>query len=213
LTDQVYEAIHGWIVNGELPAGHRLRVRDLAERVGTSVMPVREAIRRLTEAGLVVHEPYKGASVRGLDLVELDHAYDVRILLEAEAARLGAEAADQRAIDHMQRHWSQLELAARRGDFTEALAQDEQLLERLYACSGNEIMQGVIRGLWHRCRPYRLLWARAAMTTEGTHLWRYKPALITAAVAKDGRAAETVIRESYGAAKQALAAMVSAQTL
>jgi DNA-binding GntR family transcriptional regulator len=47
LTDQVYAAIHEAIMNGELPAGSRLRVRDLAAQVGTSVLPVREAIRRL----------------------------------------------------------------------------------------------------------------------------------------------------------------------
>ena len=41
LTDQVYAMIRAAILNGEMPAGTRLRVRDLAERVGTSVMPVR----------------------------------------------------------------------------------------------------------------------------------------------------------------------------
>ena len=50
-TDQVYAATHEAIMNGELPAGSRLRVQDLAAQVGTSVLPVREAIRRLEEAG------------------------------------------------------------------------------------------------------------------------------------------------------------------
>ena len=52
LTDQVYTVIREAILHGEMPAGTRLRVRDLAAQVGTSVMPVREAIRRLEEAGL-----------------------------------------------------------------------------------------------------------------------------------------------------------------
>jgi DNA-binding GntR family transcriptional regulator len=47
LTDQVYAVLHEAIISGELPAGSRLRIRDLAAQVGTSVMPVREAIRRL----------------------------------------------------------------------------------------------------------------------------------------------------------------------
>ena len=41
LTDQVYAVLHEAIMSGELPAGSRLRIRDLAEQVGTSVMPVR----------------------------------------------------------------------------------------------------------------------------------------------------------------------------
>ena len=49
LTDQVYATLHEAIISGELPAGSRLRIRQLAEQVGTSVMPVREAIRRLGE--------------------------------------------------------------------------------------------------------------------------------------------------------------------
>ena len=89
LADQVYAALHEAIMSGELPAGSRLRIRDLAEQVGTSVMPVREAIRRLEEAGLAEREPHKGAVVKGLTLEELVHVYGVRRLLEGEAARLG----------------------------------------------------------------------------------------------------------------------------
>ena len=91
LTDQVDGVLHHAILNGELPAGSRLRIRDRAEQVGTSVMPVREAIRRLEEAGLAEREPHKGAVVKGLTLEELVHVYGVRRLLEGEAARLGSE--------------------------------------------------------------------------------------------------------------------------
>ncbi|MEQ7739097.1 GntR family transcriptional regulator, partial [Escherichia coli] len=91
LTDQVYAMIHAAILSGDLPAGSRLKVRDLAEQVGTSVMPVREAIRRLEETGLAEREPHKGAVVKSLTLAELVHAYDVRRLLETEAAKLGCQ--------------------------------------------------------------------------------------------------------------------------
>ena len=83
--------IHEAIMSGDLPAGSRLKVRDLAAQVGTSVLPVREAIRRLEEAGLAERSPHKGAVVKGLTLEELVHVYDVRRLLEVAAARSGAE--------------------------------------------------------------------------------------------------------------------------
>src|SRR3954470_16232795 len=89
-------------MSGELPAGARLRVRDLALQVGTSVMPVREAIRRLEEAGLAERSPHKGAVVKGLTLEELVHVYDVRRLLEVEAARLGAARIIAEDCDEMQ---------------------------------------------------------------------------------------------------------------
>ncbi|MFG2888144.1 GntR family transcriptional regulator [Streptomyces sp. NPDC048248] len=76
-------------MSGELPAGDRLRIRGLAAEVGTSEMPVREAIRRLEEAGFVERTPHKGAVVKGLNLAELVHLHDVRRLLEVETARAG----------------------------------------------------------------------------------------------------------------------------
>src|SRR6478609_6618521 len=92
LTDRVFDTIHAAIMSGDLPAGTQLKVRDLAEQVGTSVMPVREAIRRLEESGLAVREPHKGAVVKNLTMTELVHTYQVRTLLEIEAARLGGSA-------------------------------------------------------------------------------------------------------------------------
>src|SRR5215471_16650362 len=102
LADQVYAVIREAILKGEMPAGTRLRVRDLAEQVGTSVLPVREAIRRLEEAGLAERSPHKGAVVKGLTLEELVHVYDVRRLLEVEAARLGVARIVPADCDKMQ---------------------------------------------------------------------------------------------------------------
>jgi DNA-binding GntR family transcriptional regulator len=102
MTDQVYAILHEAIISGELPAGSRLRIRDLAAQVGTSVMPVREAIRRLEEAGLAEREPHKGAVVKGLTLEELVHVYGVRRLLEGDAARLGAERISPEDCERME---------------------------------------------------------------------------------------------------------------
>ena len=59
VADQVYEILARQIFDGELAAGARLPVRDLADRVGTSVMPVREAIRLLVKNGLAVTHPHR----------------------------------------------------------------------------------------------------------------------------------------------------------
>ncbi|MDO5696437.1 MAG: GntR family transcriptional regulator [Dermatophilus congolensis] len=201
LADQVFNTLHGWIVDGELRPGQRLRVRDLAEAVGTSVMPVREAIRRLVESGLAESEPYKGARVRRLDVDELEHAYDVRILLEGEGARLGALAGDDGLADRMHEHWLELRRYADAGDVGAALAQDELLLEELYAASGNEILVGIIRGLWDKCRPYKVAWATAGPGEGELGIWHYKPELVSAVRARDGDSAAQILRTSYLEAK------------
>ncbi|MDL9938651.1 GntR family transcriptional regulator [Gordonia sp. ABSL1-1] len=204
LADQVFETLRGWIVSGQLAPGYRLRVRDIADLVGTSVMPVREAIRRLVESGLAIHEPYKGARVRGLDTAELEHAYDVRILLEGEAARLGALAAAPAVADRMQEHYAIIESATASGDVTGSLHHDEALLDELYRAAGNEIIRDIIHGLWDRCRPYKALWAGGPDRLGHVEIWSYQPELIAAVRVNDADTAERVVRASYENAKTAI---------
>lgn len=81
------------IRNGTLPPGARLRETELADRLGISRTPVREAIRQLEADGLVVHLPRQGATIRTLDHAEVVELYEMRAVLEGTAARLAARAA------------------------------------------------------------------------------------------------------------------------
>lgn len=201
LTDRVFSAIHGAIMSGELPAGARLRVRDLALQVGTSVMPVREAIRRLEEAGLAERVAHKGAVVKGLTLVELEHVYDVRILLEAEAAGLGGAAVAPDDCARMRQRCDEMARAVDDGRIVDALNQDEALLTVLYTAGGNPVLLDMVRGLWQRCRPYKILGARRAVESSDGTLWSFQPRLIEAAQDHDGHAAAAITRESLRSAK------------
>ncbi len=78
---------------GNLHPGARLRETELAERLGISRTPVREAIRQLETDGLVVHLPRQGATIRSLDHAEVVELYEMRSVLEGTAARLAARAA------------------------------------------------------------------------------------------------------------------------
>ena len=61
IGDQVFEALQASILSGEYRSGDRLRIRQLAASLGTSVMPVRESLARLEEVGLVETRPPRGA--------------------------------------------------------------------------------------------------------------------------------------------------------
>ncbi len=84
-TVAVLEAIKHAILTGELKPGRPLVETDLAELLGVSKTPVREALKTLAGAGLVTMNPYKGAAVRVVDDEQARHVYDVRLLLEPEA--------------------------------------------------------------------------------------------------------------------------------
>jgi DNA-binding GntR family transcriptional regulator len=84
-TVAVLDAIKHAILAGELRPGQPLVETDLAEVLGVSKTPVREALKTLAGAGLVTMSPYKGAAVRVVDDEQARHVYDARLLLEPEA--------------------------------------------------------------------------------------------------------------------------------
>lgn len=93
VREAAYAHLRGSILAGFLPPGARISEPGLAEQLGISRTPVREALQRLSQEGLVELSPGKGARVRTLSADEVREVYDVRALLEAEAASLAARNA------------------------------------------------------------------------------------------------------------------------
>lgn len=91
--ENVYQRLIEEIRSGALAPGARLRETELADRLGVSRTPIREAIRQLENDGLVSHLPRVGAAVRSLDYAEVMELYDMRAVLEGTAARMAARAA------------------------------------------------------------------------------------------------------------------------
>ncbi len=95
-TEAVLDAIKRAILAGELRPGQGLVETELAQMLGVSKTPVREALKTLAGAGLVTMSPYRGATVRAIDPASAAAIYDLRLLLEPEAVRRavggGAEA-------------------------------------------------------------------------------------------------------------------------
>src|SRR5580693_8188092 len=83
----VERAVAHWIFKGELSAGQKLTEQDIAERLGVSRGPVREALRALADAGLLQIEQNRGAYVRKIDFEEAVEIHDVYSALEELAAR------------------------------------------------------------------------------------------------------------------------------
>lgn len=107
-----YRQILSEIQQGRLLPGARLRETELAERLGISRTPVREAIRQLEADGLVTHLPRQGASVRGLEYGEVIELYEMRAVLEGTAARLAARMALPVEIEELAALNAQLAAAA-----------------------------------------------------------------------------------------------------
>src|SRR5699024_10282630 len=87
LHNKVCSVLRKAILKGELQAGERLVQAQLAEAIGVSRMPIREALRTLELEGLVVMEPHKGAVVRPISKEDIEEIYELRIALEPLALK------------------------------------------------------------------------------------------------------------------------------
>lgn len=102
LRDRAYNHIRAKLISGGLRPGARLSNRVLANEIGMSFIPVREAISQLVSEGLVVHEPKLGCFVKELNRQEIAEWYDFREGLEVHAVLKTAETASHEQIDELQ---------------------------------------------------------------------------------------------------------------
>jgi DNA-binding GntR family transcriptional regulator len=93
LADRVYRRIRALILAGELAPGEPLRQEALAEGLGTSRTPLREALNRLASEGLIEFRPHRSAVVATFTQRDIEADYEARALVEPAAARLAAERA------------------------------------------------------------------------------------------------------------------------
>lgn len=93
----VHHALRAAVLDGTLPSGARLVQSDLAQQLGVSTTPVREALRDLATEGLVVLDPHRGAVVRALNIEEVRELYELRMTLEPlMVQRVAASITDER---------------------------------------------------------------------------------------------------------------------
>jgi DNA-binding GntR family transcriptional regulator len=116
LRAQIKDVILQRIVTGEYPPGARLVETRIAQELGVSQAPVREALRDLEQLGCIVHEPFRGCSVRAFSAAELLEAFPVRAALEALAARLAADRITEPELLELAERLETMRAAARRGD-------------------------------------------------------------------------------------------------
>jgi DNA-binding GntR family transcriptional regulator len=114
--ERIKDVILQRIVSGEYAPGSRLVETRIAQELGVSQAPVREALRDLEQLGCIVHEPFRGCSVRAFSVDELLEAFPVRAALEALAARLAAEHITEPELLRLAELLETMREAARRGD-------------------------------------------------------------------------------------------------
>jgi DNA-binding GntR family transcriptional regulator len=190
-TAAVLDAIKHAILAGELRPGQALVEAELAQALGVSKTPVREALKTLAGAGLVTMSPYRGASVRVIDGDSAHAIYDLRLLLEPEAVRRAAGRGSG---------WDAARQALARADAAPGEAErsiaNREFHRALYLECGNPLLVGVLDDL----RDQTALVSAAAWQHEPS--WRQEAgehrAILAAAAAGDAEQAGRLLAAHIG---------------
>jgi DNA-binding GntR family transcriptional regulator len=150
--DEIYRAVRDEIIAGVIGSGTFLREEDLAERFGVSRTPVREALRRL-ETERIVERWQRGRRVPKISLTEALQLYDLRALLEGEAA---AQAAESRSASDLV-ELEELTTRDRRLENSELARLTANLLfhTTVWSAAHNPVLDDVLRGLFARLAGVR----------------------------------------------------------
>lgn len=149
------EAIREAIKNGVLKPRERLMEIQLAEELGVSRTPIREALRKLELEGFIVMVPRKGAYVADMSLKDIADVFEIRTALEALAAGLAAERITDEELEEMERLLVEKGEAIKSSDMDKLVEVDTKFHEAIYHASRNQRLFAIINNLREQIQRYR----------------------------------------------------------
>jgi DNA-binding GntR family transcriptional regulator len=194
MADIAYDELRRRILSGDLPAGSRIDQDAEAERLRSSRMPIREALRRLGAEGLVDIAPHRGAVVRALSAADLEDLYVMRLALEGVAGRLGAEQHSPEDLELMRQMLPAMEEVVARDDPVAWLELDWSFHRTLYLAAQRPRLLQTIHQLREEARRYRTVGLSLPRVLE-VSLHEHR-AMIEACERKDGEEVEVLIRQA-----------------
>jgi DNA-binding GntR family transcriptional regulator len=192
VVDETLAALRRAILSGELAPGQKLSVPALAERLGVSRSPVREAVLALTAEGLAVESPRRGAIVADLDPEAVDAIHEARSPLEAFAARLAAERGPDNLAGQLRTILDQQAVAVTTNDEDEYFRTNAAFHAAIATACGNIEIRRLLRAL--EGRMALALRRVAAQRSHRKSALAEHRAIVVAIAARDGDAAETAMR-------------------
>ena len=191
LADEAYQRITGAMLSGAIAPGARLVMDALAEELEISRTPVRDALRRLEQEGLIEPAGRRGFVVREIDAEEIRQTYEAREAIEGYAARLAARRGEQAAAEVRK-------AIARADEFEIETPLGSYLANRavhraIVAASGNRILLDLFDDLWGRGLAHQIYAGCFRGDDSHAALRRKHQPIVRALKAADGDAAEAAM--------------------
>ncbi|GLU38411.1 GntR family transcriptional regulator [Pseudomonas sp. NBRC 100443] len=189
--EEAYSYLLDAICKGQYRTGDRLIAEDIANDIGMSRMPVREAFRRLAAEGLVTLRPNRGAIVSGLNIEEMREVFEMRSALEGLAIRLAVPKLGERQLARLERLLDEMD--DYRDDSAEWVSRHRVFHEYLCSLAERPRLLRQINALYSVIEPHMRLWLQHVdkpMSAREEHA-----VILDALRSGDAREAERVLCE------------------
>lgn len=192
LRELTLEKMHEAIFSGYFAPGERLVERKLCELLGVSRSVIREVLRQLESEGLVETVSQQGPVVATVDVDRARQIYDLRALLEGQAARVCAEKASDETLQDLARLNEHIQQAFARDEFALVMERTTAFYQRMFLGSGLDVAWEMVQSLNARINRLRAMTISSAERKSATS--REMAALVDALLRRDADAAEAASR-------------------
>lgn len=166
LRDVVFNTLRQAILRGELKPGERLMEIQLANKLGVSRTPIREAIRKLELEGLVLMIPRRGAEVAEITEKSLRDVLEVRRALEELSVKLACERITEDQIEELKLAAKEFEHVLKSGDVTAYAEADVKFHDIIYSATDNQRLISLLYNLREQMYRYRVEYLKRAEVHE-----------------------------------------------
>lgn len=156
LRDVVFHTLREAILKGELRPGERLMELQLAEKLGVSRTPIREAIRMLEQEGLAVTIPRRGAEVAKMTEKDMQDVLQVREALDELAAGIACELITQEELEQLEQAMKDFEYAVSTRDLKQIADTDMLFHDKIYQATRNPKLVNILNNLREQMYRYRV---------------------------------------------------------
>ena len=167
LRQEVYDQLRDKIISADILPGETISLRELAQKFGVSLMPVREALWQLESERIIVIESNKRIRVNTLTAKEMEEALRLRLMLESTAAERACDLRPESALPKVRKHLEALQGAAERPKIF--MRRNSQFHISIYSLADSPLLLEMIERLMARVGPYVYTYAIAPQNNTRVH--------------------------------------------
>ena len=194
-TDRVYAALRRKVIDSELAPGSQILEQELAIMLGVSRTPLREALVRLENEGLLEIIPRHGVRIIPMSVADMREIYQVMVSLESSAASaLAARPPSDAALDELDAIYDRMDALLKTDDITGWALEDERFHLKIVELAGNRRLYEIVSNCRDQAHRARMFTLRLQTHPQPAQSMKEHRQIITALRKRDAAKAESLLR-------------------